>query len=58
MAISLTEAAAKHVSRYMERRGKGIGLRLGVKTTGCGCWWIRAAWPTSTAPNSTSCGRA
>jgi len=35
MAISLTEAAAKHVSRYMERRGKGIGLRLGVKTTGC-----------------------
>jgi iron-sulfur cluster assembly protein len=35
MAITLTEAAAKHVSRYIERRGKGIGLRLGVKTTGC-----------------------
>jgi iron-sulfur cluster assembly protein len=35
MAITLTEAAAKHVSRYLERRGKGIGLRLGVKTTGC-----------------------
>ena len=35
MAISLTEAAARHVSRYMERRGKGLGLRLGVKTTGC-----------------------
>ena len=35
MAIMLTEAAARHVSRYMERRGKGLGLRLGVKTTGC-----------------------
>lgn len=35
MAISLTEAAARHVSRYIERRGKGLGLRLGVKTTGC-----------------------
>jgi iron-sulfur cluster assembly protein len=35
MAISLTESAARHVSRYIERRGKGLGLRLGVKTTGC-----------------------
>jgi Fe-S cluster assembly iron-binding protein IscA len=35
MAITLTEKAAKHVSRYMERRGKGIGLRFGVRTTGC-----------------------
>jgi iron-sulfur cluster assembly protein len=35
MAITLTESAAKHVSRYIERRGKGIGLRLGVRTTGC-----------------------
>ena len=35
MAITLTEKAAKHVTRYMERRGKGIGLRFGVRTTGC-----------------------
>jgi iron-sulfur cluster assembly protein len=35
MAITLTEKAAKHISRYMVRRGKGIGLRLGVRTTGC-----------------------
>jgi len=35
MSIQLTEAAARHVSRYLERRGKGLGLRLGVKTTGC-----------------------
>jgi iron-sulfur cluster assembly protein len=35
MGITLTEKAAKHISRYMERRGKGIGLRLGVRTNGC-----------------------
>ena len=35
MAITLTEKAAKHITRYIERRGKGIGLRLGVRTTGC-----------------------
>ena len=33
--ITMTEKAAKHVARYLERRGKGLGLRLGVKTTGC-----------------------
>ena len=35
MAVTLTEAAARHVSRYLGRRGKGVGVRLGVKTTGC-----------------------
>ena len=35
MSISLTEAAARHVSRYLGKRGKGVGVRLGVKTTGC-----------------------
>jgi iron-sulfur cluster assembly protein len=30
MAISLTDSAARHVSRYLSRRGKGIGVRLGV----------------------------
>jgi iron-sulfur cluster assembly protein len=35
MAITLTENAARHVSRYMQKRGKGLGLRLGVRTTGC-----------------------
>jgi len=35
MAISMTEAAAKHVSKYLAKRGKGVGVRLGVKTTGC-----------------------
>jgi iron-sulfur cluster assembly protein len=35
MAVTLTDRAADHVQRYMAKRGKGIGLRLGVKTTGC-----------------------
>jgi len=35
MSITLTEAAAKHVKTFLENRGKGVGLRLGVKTTGC-----------------------
>ena len=35
MAVTLTEAAARHVNRYITKRGKGVGVRLGVKTTGC-----------------------
>lgn len=35
MAITLTEPAAKHVLNFLKNRGKGLGLRLGVKTSGC-----------------------
>ncbi|MDI3513255.1 MAG: iron-sulfur cluster assembly protein [Rhodocyclaceae bacterium] len=35
MAVSLSESAAKHVSNFIARRGKGFGIRLGVKTSGC-----------------------
>ncbi|MDV7105305.1 iron-sulfur cluster assembly protein IscA [Vibrio sp. TH_r3] len=35
MAISMTEAASSRVKAFLDNRGKGIGLRLGVKTTGC-----------------------
>ena len=35
MSITLTQAAANHVQSYISKRGKGIGLRLGVRTTGC-----------------------
>lgn len=35
MAITLTEPAAKHVLNFLSNRGKGLGLRLGVKTSGC-----------------------
>ena len=35
MAITLTEKAAQRVEKYLESRGKGGGLKLAVKTTGC-----------------------
>ncbi|MCK5810324.1 MAG: iron-sulfur cluster assembly protein IscA [Cocleimonas sp.] len=35
MAITLTEVAAQRVKSFLDNRGKGIGLRLGVKTHGC-----------------------
>jgi iron-sulfur cluster assembly protein len=33
--ITITPNAAKRVQDFLGNRGKGIGLRLGVKTTGC-----------------------
>jgi len=35
MSITLTERAADHVRGSLEKRGKGVGIRLGVKTAGC-----------------------
>lgn len=35
MAITLTDAAADRVRTYLENRGSGLGLRIGVKKTGC-----------------------
>ncbi len=35
MAITMTEPAAERVKSFLANRGKGIGLRLGVKTMGC-----------------------
>ena len=33
--ISITEKAANHIKGQLNERGKGVGIRLGVKTTGC-----------------------
>ncbi len=35
MTITLTDRAAKHVSGFLAKRGKGVGLRVGVRTSGC-----------------------
>ena len=35
MAIKLTDAAANRVQSFLESRGNGLGVRLGVKTSGC-----------------------
>lgn len=35
MGITMTPRAAEHVKQYLDKRGKGVGLRLAVRTTGC-----------------------
>ena len=35
MAITVTQTAADRINDFLSNRGKGVGLRLGVKTTGC-----------------------
>ena len=35
MGITLTENAAKHVAAHLSKRGRGVGLRLAVRTSGC-----------------------
>jgi len=35
MTVTLTEAAARHVSRLIAKRGEGAGVRLAVKNAGC-----------------------
>ncbi|MGB7542576.1 MAG: iron-sulfur cluster assembly protein IscA [Burkholderiales bacterium] len=35
MPVTLTEKAASHVASFLAKRGKGVGLRLGVRTSGC-----------------------
>ena len=35
MSVTLSEPAARHVANFIAKRGKGFGIRLGVKTSGC-----------------------
>ncbi len=35
MAVTVTAAAAKHINSYLGSRGKGEGIRVGVRTSGC-----------------------
>jgi len=35
MPVTLSEPAARHVAAFIAKRGKGVGIRLGVKTSGC-----------------------
>jgi len=35
MSITMTAAAADHVRKFLANRGQGVGLRLGVRTSGC-----------------------
>ncbi len=35
MALTLSESAVQQVRKSLEKRGKGVGIRIGVKTSGC-----------------------
>ena len=35
MAVSMTDSAKQHIAKQLESRGKGVGIRVGVKTAGC-----------------------
>ncbi|MBU6439084.1 MAG: iron-sulfur cluster assembly accessory protein, partial [Betaproteobacteria bacterium] len=50
MSITLTESAASHVSKYLSQRGKGVGVRLGVKTTGCSGLAYKLEYADAVAP--------
>ena len=53
MAITLTEKAASHVSGYLSKRGKGVGLRLGVRTTGCSGMAYKLEFADAPSPEDT-----
>jgi iron-sulfur cluster assembly protein len=35
MSVTMTPDAADRIESFITNRGKGLGLRLGIKTTGC-----------------------
>lgn len=35
MGVTFTDRAAEHIKGFLNKRGKGVGLRLAVRTTGC-----------------------
>jgi iron-sulfur cluster assembly protein len=54
VAVTMTERAAQHVTNYLARRGKGLGLRLGVKTTGCSGMAYKLEYADATNPEDQS----
>ncbi len=50
MAVTMTERAAKHVAGFIEKRGKGLGLRVGVRTTGCSGMAYKLEYVDSESP--------
>jgi iron-sulfur cluster assembly protein len=51
MAVTLTEKAANHVQSFLSRRGKGVGLRLGVRTSGCSGMAYKLEFADATNPD-------
>ena len=51
MAITLTEKAANHVQNFLAKRGKGVGLRVGVRTSGCSGMAYKLEFADAVGPN-------
>lgn len=51
MSVTMTERAAKYVAGFIARRGKGMGLRLGVRTTGCSGLAYKLEYADASNPN-------
>ena len=51
MSISLTESAAARVRTYLAARGSGLGLRLGVRKTGCSGFAYVVNYADNTSPD-------
>jgi iron-sulfur cluster assembly protein len=51
MGVTLSEKAAKHVANYITKRGRGVGLRLGVRTSGCSGMAYKLEFADELAPD-------
>jgi len=51
MAVTLTESAATHVANFIAKRGKGVGVRLGVRTTGCSGMAYKLEYADAASPD-------
>jgi iron-sulfur cluster assembly protein len=50
MTISLTQSAATRVKSFLEKRGSGVGLRIGVRKSGCSGWAYTIDYADSVEP--------
>ena len=52
--ITLTPSAAQHVQNFLTKRGKGVGLRLGVRTSGCSGLAYKLEYADAVNPDDTT----
>ena len=53
MAVTLTEKAATHVQSFLAKRGRGVGLRVGVRTSGCSGMAYKLEFVDAVEPSDT-----
>lgn len=53
MPVTMTERAASHVAGFLQKRGRGVGLRLGVRTTGCSGMAYKLEYADAPQPEDT-----